>query len=86
MAQEYQPGEIVPQSGVYTITRNPMYLGLAIVLLGWACFLSNALAFAFIPAFVLYMNRFQIGPEEAVLGGMFGEQYTSYRSRVRRWL
>src|SRR5947207_447658 len=44
-------------SGIFRLTRNPMYLGLLLVLLAWAVFLSNALAFIFLPAFVLYMNQ-----------------------------
>src|SRR5678809_532732 len=52
------------RSGVYTFTRNPMYLGFLLVLIGWAIFLSNSLAFLLLPAFILYMNRFQIEPEE----------------------
>ena len=73
-------------SGVYRFSRNPMYVGVLLVLLGWAVLLSNVLAFVIVPAFVLYMNRFQIGPEEAVLAKMFGEEYAAYRSRVRRWI
>jgi protein-S-isoprenylcysteine O-methyltransferase Ste14 len=73
-------------SGVYRVSRNPMYVGLLLVLLGWAVLLSNVLAFAILPAFILYVNRFQIGPEETALAKMFGEQYATYRSRVRRWL
>ena len=73
-------------SGIYRYTRNPMYLGLLLVLLGWATFLSNALAFVFLPVFILYMNRFQIAPEERVLVSVFGQEFTAYLSKVRRWL
>ena len=73
-------------SGVYRISRNPMYVGLSLVLLGWAVLLSNVLAFAIVPVFVLYMNRFQIGPEEVALERVFGEDYNGYRAKVRRWL
>src|SRR4029077_3871753 len=48
--------------GVYTVSRNPMYLGGLLILTGWAVFLSNALAFLFLPAYILYINRFQIAP------------------------
>ena len=48
------------RSGIYTRSRNPMYLGFLLALVGWASFLGNALAFAFLPAFIFYMNRFQI--------------------------
>ena len=73
-------------SGIYRYTRNPMYLGLLLVLTGWAFFLANPLAFLFLPAFILYMNRFQIAPEERVLVSLFGQEFTAYRSEVRRWL
>jgi protein-S-isoprenylcysteine O-methyltransferase Ste14 len=73
-------------SGVYRVSRNPMYVGLCLVLLGWAVMLSNVLAYAIVPVFVLYMNRFQIGPEEAALERVFGADYVAYRARVRRWL
>jgi protein-S-isoprenylcysteine O-methyltransferase Ste14 len=73
-------------SGIYRLTRNPMYLGFLSVLFGWAIFLSNALAFVFLPVFVLYMNRFQIKPEEKALRALFGPQFVMYTARVRRWL
>ena len=72
--------------GVYSITRNPMYLGLFMILGGWAIFLSNVLAFLFLPVFVLYINRFQIKPEERTLTGLFGQDYVAYQGRVRRWI
>jgi protein-S-isoprenylcysteine O-methyltransferase Ste14 len=72
--------------GVYRITRNPMYLGLLLLLLAWAVFLSNPLALLLVPAFVLYITRFQIDPEERALSSLFGGEYAAYRERVRRWL
>jgi protein-S-isoprenylcysteine O-methyltransferase Ste14 len=72
--------------GVYTLTRNPMYLGFLLVLVGWAVFLSNTLAFLLLPVFILYMNRFQITPEERALASLFGQEFVVYKSRVRRWL
>jgi protein-S-isoprenylcysteine O-methyltransferase Ste14 len=72
--------------GIYRFTRNPMYLGLLTVLLAWAIYLSSLAALVVLPLFVAYMNRFQIGPEERALSGLFGEQYAAYCGRVRRWL
>ena len=77
---------VIVTSGVYRFTRNPMYVGLAFVLLSWAVFVSSAWALLGPVIFVLYMNRFQIIPEERVLSGMFGTSYSVYRARVRRWL
>ena len=73
-------------SGIYTLTRNPMYLGLLLILLGWAVYLAYIAAFLFLPAFVLYMNRFQIAPEERALAALFGDAFAAYKMQVRRWL
>lgn len=73
-------------SGIYARTRNPMYLGLLLVLTGWAIFLSNVLTFLLLPAFVLYVNRFQIEPEERALTELFGSSFAAYKARSRRWL
>ncbi|WP_431273086.1 methyltransferase family protein [Variovorax ureilyticus] len=73
-------------NGIYRFTRNPMYLGLLLVLVGWAAFLCAPWGLVGPAVFVLYMNRFQIAPEERVLLSAFGEAYSAYRTRVRRWL
>lgn len=72
--------------GIYRRTRNPMYLGLLFVLIGWAVYLSNLVALLGLPLFVLYMNRFQIQAEERVLHEKFGNAYYTYTVMVRRWL
>jgi protein-S-isoprenylcysteine O-methyltransferase Ste14 len=73
-------------SGIYRLTRNPMYLGLLMVVLGWATFLCSAFALLGPVAFVAYITRFQIVPEERVLSAKFGSGYSEYLARVRRWL
>jgi len=73
-------------SGVYRFTRNPMYVGLLAVLVGWAAFLGAAVTLLGPVAFVAYITRFQIVPEERVLSAKFGAAYTAYAARVRRWL
>ena len=72
--------------GIYRFTRNPMYLSVLLMLLAWAIFLSSAWALVGPVAFVLYINRFQIKPEERALAAMFGTEYAEYKGRVRRWL
>ena len=67
-------------------SRNPMYLGFLLLLLALACYLMNVAAMALLPLFVLYMNRFQIAPEERFLLQKFGAEYQAYCERVRRWL
>ena len=73
-------------SGVYRLTRNPMYLGSVLILVAWAVYLSSAWSLLGPVAFVLYMNRFQIAPEERVLASKFGDRYAAYRAKVRRWI
>lgn len=72
--------------GIYQRTRNPMYLGFLLILLGWAAGLGSLLALGFLPGFVVYMNRFQIKPEERILAGIFGEEFQRYCAQVRRWI
>ena len=72
--------------GVYRATRNPMYVGLLLVLVAWAVFLRSGWALLGPPVFVAYTHRFQITPEERALSALFGAEYSAYRARVRRWL
>ncbi|PWK14775.1 protein-S-isoprenylcysteine O-methyltransferase Ste14 [Psychrobacter immobilis] len=73
-------------SGVYQYSRNPMYVGLVLILLGWAFYLSHFLAFVLLPIFILYMTRFQIQPEERMMAQKFGKTYQDYLNKVRRWI
>ena len=73
-------------SGIYGYSRNPMYVGLVLVLFSWALYLSHFLAFVLLPIFILYMTRFQIQPEERMLAQKFGKAYQTYKAKVRRWV
>jgi protein-S-isoprenylcysteine O-methyltransferase Ste14 len=73
-------------AGIFRWTRNPMYLGMLVILTAWALWLSNAVAFLGLPLFVAYLNRFQIGPEERALQARFGAEFERYCASVRRWL
>ncbi len=72
--------------GIYRLSRNPMYLGFLIVLTGLAVYLSNATAAMLLPAFVAYINTFQIKPEERILLSKFGLHFAEYTESVRRWV
>lgn len=76
----------VVTSGIYRYTRNPMCLGLLLVLVGG--FLAQGAVIAAVGplAFFGYISRFQIAPEERALEATFGDAYAAYRMRVRRWL
>jgi protein-S-isoprenylcysteine O-methyltransferase Ste14 len=73
-------------TGIYRLTRNPMYVGLTMTLIGLALWWGGAWALVGPVAFVAYLTRFQIVPEERVLAAKFGTAFDEYRGRVRRWL
>ncbi|WNC71589.1 isoprenylcysteine carboxylmethyltransferase family protein [Thalassotalea psychrophila] len=72
--------------GIYKFTRNPMYLGFAIMLLAMAIKMQSLVAFLWLAVFIWFMSRFQIKPEERALTKIFGDAYIKYCQQVRRWL
>lgn len=73
-------------TGIYRVTRNPMYVSLAIYLGALCIYLDSPFALFGVAGFILYINAFQILPEERTLTKLFGDEYREYRSRVPRWL
>lgn len=73
-------------SGVFQLTRNPMYLGMLLVSLGWADLLDHFMAYLGALIFFTYISVFQITPEESIMEEKFGETFNQYRRSVRRWL
>ncbi len=73
-------------SGLYRYSRNPMYLAMLFMLIGFALWLGNAFNFLILAGFVHYMNKFQIFVEEEVLHKHFGKAYKTYCTKVRRWM
>lgn len=72
--------------GWFRHTRNPMYLGLTLILFGVAMIDGTLGAFLPLPLFVAILHFRFIRGEEQFLEGIFGEQYRAYRMRVRRWV
>lgn len=73
-------------SGLYRVTRNPMYVGMALLLLAWTAWLGTPWALLGVAAFVAWITRLQIIPEERALAQRFGAEFEAYRQRVRRWI
>ena len=73
-------------NGIYRYSRNPMYLAIVLVLFGISIYLGALSSLLILFLFVVYINRFQIVPEEQMLTQKFGEQYIQYTSQVRRWI
>jgi protein-S-isoprenylcysteine O-methyltransferase Ste14 len=72
--------------GLYRFTRNPMYVGLLVILTGFAIYLGSVTPFLLLPLFYWLITTQQIRPEERILEEKFGQQYLDYKKRVKRWL
>jgi protein-S-isoprenylcysteine O-methyltransferase Ste14 len=72
--------------GVFRVSRNPMYLGLLLLLIGWAVWLGSVSPLIVPPLYVVVITLVQIIPEERALSRNFGEQYVSYRRSVAQWI
>ena len=84
--EPWSPATVLVTSGIYRLTRNPMYLGLTLLHAGLALLFRSPAAGAVLVPLVLIMNFAIIPREEAYLTRRFGRAYTAYRSRTRRWL
>ena len=72
-------------TGIYAVSRNPMYLGLVGILCGISIILGSWFSFLVIPIFVFYINKYQIIPEERAMKTLFKDEYLSYCDEVKRW-
>jgi protein-S-isoprenylcysteine O-methyltransferase Ste14 len=81
-----KPASSLQTNGIYNISRNPMYVGLAIVYLGLTCFIGNWWNIILFPILLLIVQEYIINREEKYLTRRFGQEYLDYKSRVRRWL
>nr|WP_224745880.1 isoprenylcysteine carboxylmethyltransferase family protein [Neiella litorisoli] len=80
-----EQASLLVTSAIYRYTRNPMYLGMLIALLGWSAWWLQPLGVIISLLFMLYMTRFQILPEERALAAQFGPQFSAYTQQTRRW-
>lgn len=77
---------VLVTNGLYRFSRNPMYLGMLLILTGWAFIIGSLFNLPLLAFFVVLINELQIKPEEAVLRDLFPDDYPAYCQRVRRWL
>jgi protein-S-isoprenylcysteine O-methyltransferase Ste14 len=73
-------------NGLYRYSRNPMYLGLLVMLIGWAFYLGSLSPLSMLPLFIWLLTNQQIIPEETILMDKFGQEYKDYQKHVRRWI
>lgn len=81
-----QNSRILITKGIYTISRNPMYMGILWGLMAYIIYLGNVLSVVGAVLFVYYMTEYQIKPEEKALRKKFGRLYNAYTKKVRRWI
>jgi protein-S-isoprenylcysteine O-methyltransferase Ste14 len=84
--EPWAPSSAIVSDGIYRFTRNPMYLGMTLVMLGLALIIGSPASLALVALAVLIVDRFVIRREEAYLERKFGDPYRAYRAKVRRWL
>ncbi len=82
----YESPTSLVTSGPFHISRNPMYLGMAAILLGIAIFLGTLVTFTFPAIFIMIIETLFIPDEERKLEKIFGEQYKEYKNKVRQWI
>ncbi|MDP4262318.1 MAG: isoprenylcysteine carboxylmethyltransferase family protein [Bacteroidota bacterium] len=81
-----KPASSLQTNGIYNITRNPMYVGLAVVYLGLSCLIGNWWNIILFPLLMLIIQEYIIKREEKYLERRFGQEYLDYKTKVRRWL
>jgi len=72
--------------GVFKFSRNPIYLALLNLLICFSIYLGSFFGLIILPLFVIYMNQFQIKPEEKAMLKLYGKEFENYCSKVRRWI
>ena len=73
-------------TGTYKITRNPMYLGMLLIIISFAFYKTSIISLILMPFFIFYINKFQIEPEEYEMRKKFGKEYEDYCKKVDRWI
>jgi protein-S-isoprenylcysteine O-methyltransferase Ste14 len=82
----FEQSSALVTSGVFAVSRNPMYLGLTLILFGIAVFLGSLTPFVVVIVLPILLDRLFIAQEERMLEEVFGERFREYRNRVRRWI
>ncbi|PZU44472.1 methyltransferase family protein [Sandaracinobacteroides hominis] len=84
--EPWKPTTALATDGIYARTRNPMYLGMALLLIAVAVGFASLGTLLMTPLVILVVDRFVIAREERYLTGLFSAPYSDYRRQVRRWL
>ena len=81
-----ETSSVLVTSGIFKLSRNPMYLGMLLLIISLWIKTGAVLGFILVAGFIAYLNYFQILPEEQAMKGLFSDKYKTYCQQVRRWL
>jgi len=84
--EPWEPSTTLIRNGIYRVSRNPMYFGMAVLSAGVALYFESIAAFVLLAVAILVIDRYVIAREEAYLARRFGSEYDDYRAQVRRWI
>ena len=82
----FEESTVLITSGIYRFSRNPMYLGMLMILAGVFVLMGSLSPFTIIPIFAIIIDKVFITSEERMLDERFGDNWRNYRARVRRWI
>jgi protein-S-isoprenylcysteine O-methyltransferase Ste14 len=82
----FEESTVLVTSGVFRLSRNPMYLGYVLILIGIAIMVRSLVPYVVIPIFAVLMDRIFISVEEGMLAGNLGQAWSAYAEKVRRWI
>jgi len=82
----FQESSALIQNGTFRLTRNPMYLGMSLILMGVSIFLGSISIYAVVATFIVLMDRHFIRSEEHMLANTFGNEWQEYKKTTRRWI
>lgn len=82
----FEESSVLITSGAFRLSRNPMYLGMIMILVGVGVLMGSLSPFTLIPVFAIIIDRLFIASEERMLDRRFGDDWRNYKARVRRWI
>ena len=81
-----ETASVLVSNGVFSYSRNPMYLGMLIIIIGFSIIHNLIAIIVFMPLWIIYMINFQIIPEEEAMKILFKEEFLNYSKKTRRWI
>ncbi|MFC2135528.1 methyltransferase family protein [Bacteroidota bacterium] len=82
----FEKSKVLLKTGVFSITRNPMYLGMFLILIGVSILLGSLIPFIVSIVYAVLMDKIFIGAEESMLEDTFADEWIEYKKKVRRWI